>query len=608
MKIQTIFPFFSWLSRYNAKFFPKDLIAGFTVAVVLIPQSMSYAMIAGLPAVYGLYAASLPPIIAALWGRSSLLATGPVAIVSLLTFSSVLPYAKPGSPDFIYMAIHLAALVGLIQFFMGVFKMGFIMRFVSHPVIVGFTNAGAIIIASTQMKHLLGIKIKDSEFILPVFIDLFKNIIHTNPYTLFVGIFSLGIILFGRRIHRDFPGAMVAAVIFTALGYFLKLDQYGVSLIGQMPSGLPSFSPPFGGHIGLELSNDTSDMVTSIKAYLDLETSLRLVGPALIIAIVGFMEAMAITKSLSEKTKEPIDINQELVGQGMANLIGSFFMSYPVSGSFSRSAVNFQAGARTALSNIISGFIVMLALLFFTFTFTYLPKATLAAIVISAVVGLIRESQFVKLFRTNRSDGWVAVITFSFSFLTKPDYAIFIGIFCSLLIFLWDSMKPRIIILARDPRAEIFVNAEGKKLPLCPQILYIMPEFSIYFANAEYFKGHILNIVEEHKKRFSDENHIMKFLLIDMEMVNKIDATGIDEMKELIIELRKKGIEVYLVNVKSPVDEALKGAQMHLYFKQDKWFASKADAITRLFNQIDYDYCKKVCPNVAFWECETVKN
>lgn len=476
------------------------------------------------------------------------------------------------------MAINLALLVGLIQLLMGVFKLGFIMRFISHPVIVGFTNAAAIIIASTQIQHLLGISVKGSEFILPLFVEIVKNIANTNVYTFGVGLFAFAIIIAGKKIHEQFPGAMIASVITTVLAYSLNLDELGVKTIGNVPAGLPSPSFPI----------------------IDFEHSARLIGPALVIAIVGFMEALAITKAISSKTKEPVDINQELIGQGIANLIGSLFKSYPVSGSFSRSAVNLQAGGRTALSNIFSGIIVIIALLFFTSTFYYLPKATLAAIVMYAAIGLIKHSQFIKLYRTSRHDGVIALITFSFCFITKPDYAIFIGIGVSLLFFLWESMTPRIAILTRNPKTEVFEDAEVSKLPLCPQILYIRPEFSIYFANAEFIREQILKKVEEKKNG-------LKFVLMDMEAVNKIDATGIDEMKELISEMRKMGIELYIANVHEPVREVLYNSSIMTTLEQKRCLKSKAESITLLFNKLDHKYCKEKCPYTVFWECETIK-
>ena len=600
VEMRRYFPFIIWLRDYRKEDLVHDLVAGITVAVVLIPQSMSYALIAGLPPIYGLYAACIPPIVAALLGKSAQLATGPVAIVSLLTFSSVLPYAKPGTPEFIAMAINLAAIVGTFQILMGVFRLGFIMRFVSHPVIVGFVNAGAIIIVATQIKHFLGIQVKDSEFIFPIFVDIASNVVNTNLYTLAIGVLSLAIIFIGARIHKGIPGAMIAAIVTILISYFFKVDHYGVNIIGAMPAGLPSFSLPFMEYLVPLTKETTGDLRQLLTALTNLESIFRLIGPGIIIAVVGFMEAMAIAKSISEQKKEHIDLNQELIGQGAANLVGAYFKSFPVSGSFSRSAVNFKAGARTALSNVFSGMLVLLTLMFFTSTFYYLPKATLAAIVISAVIGLVKQEQFIKLYKTNKIDGLVAMVTFAFAFLTKPDYAIFIGIALSLLLFLWESMSPRMIVLTRDPRSEIFVNAEKKNLPTCPQILYVMPDFSIYFANAEFFREHILDKVTEY-------SNVLKCVLLDLGMVNKIDATGVDELKELINSLIEMGIEPYITNVKGPVNEVLEHANVKAMLKQDKWYVSKADSITRLFNQIDYDYCRDKCPNVVFWECETVK-
>ncbi len=598
--MQRFLPFIGWLRDYKKGDLPQDLIAGLTVAAVLIPQSMSNAMIAGLPPIYGLYGASIPAIVGALWGRSSQLATGPVAIVSLLTFASVLPFAKPGSPEFIIIAINLAAIVGTFQLLMGILKLGFIMRFVSHPVIIGFTNAAAIIIATTQVKHLLGIQVRDSEFVFPIFVDIAKNIHHANLYTLGIGLSSLAIIFGGRRINNKLPVTMMAIVVTTLISYYFSIDAHGVRTIGDMPSGLPSLIIPFWQYMGPMVPEGQMDLHGVVSAATNLEAIFRLIGPGIIIAVVGFMEAMAITRTIAEKTKQSVDLDQELIGQGAANLAGSFFHAYPVSGSFSSSAVNLQAGGKTAMSNVFSGLIVIATLVFFTSAFHHLPKATLAAIVISAVVGLVKQRQFVKLLRTNKHDGIVALTTFLLAVITKPDYAIFIGIALSLLLFLWESMSPRIIMLTRDPRSEIFVNADAKKLPVCPQIIYLLPDFSIYFANAEFFRKSVL----EKADKFKDN---LKYILLDLEMVNKIDSTGVDEMRELVLELRKKGIEVYLANVKSPVAEVLDRSGLTTIFEQDHWFVSKGDSITRLFNKIDYTHCREKCPDLVFWECETVK-
>jgi len=599
-KINTIFPFLSWLSDYEKKDLLPDLLAGITVAVVLIPQSMSYAMIAGISPIYGLYAGAIPPIIGALWGRTSLLATGPVAMVSLLTYSAILPFVQPGTPEFIHMAIMLAFLVGICQLLMGIFRLGFIMRFVSHPVIIGFTNAAAIIIGLTQVKHLLGIDIKDSEFVLPIMIEIGETITKTNPYSVGIGAVAFLIIVAGKRIHKYFPGAMVATAATTLICYFLELSNMGVKIIGQMPEGLPEFAFPVSGLFDMSQSVSASGMPVMTITLTNLENVLRLIGPAIIISVIGFMEAFAISKAVVEKTKEQPDVNQDLIGQGASNFIGSFFMSYPVSGSFSRTAVNIQTGGRTGLTNIVSGLIVMSTLLFFTKAFYFLPKATLAVIVMSAVAGLVHPKQFLKLFKTSRNDSIVAATTFVFALITKPDYALFIGIALALLLFLWESMTPRIVVLTRDQRSEIFVNAEKTNKPVCPQILYILPDFSIYFANAEYIKEQIMQKVR-------DKKNGLKFVLMDMEMVNKIDTTGVDELKGLVEEMKKEGVGLALANVKTPVRELLQSSEFFKMLAIDHPVTSKSEAITLLFNRIDYKYCKEICPHTVFWECETVK-
>jgi SulP family sulfate permease len=595
-----IFPFVQWTRNYKKGNLLPDLLAGITVAVVLIPQSMSYAMIAGVSPIYGLYAGAVPPIIAALWGRTSLLATGPVAMVSLLTYSAILPFAKPGTPEFIGMAVTLAFLVGICQLLMGVFRLGFIMRFVSHPVIIGFTNAAAIIIGLTQLKHLLGIELKDSEFVLPIIIETAEKLTKINPYSLGIGAAAFLIIVLGKRIHKYFPGAMAATAVTILLCYFLELNKMGVKIIGEMPEGLPGFSFPIKELFDVSQSISATGLPVMTITLTNLENVLRLIGPAIIISVIGFMEAFAISKAVVAKTKEQPDVNQDLIGQGAANLAGSFFMSYPVSGSFSRTAVNLQTGGRTGLTNILSGLIVMSTLLFFTKAFYFLPKATLAVIVMSAVAGLVHPAQFLKLLKTNRNDAIVASTTFIFALITKPDYSLFIGIALALLLFLWESMTPRIVVLTRDQRSEIFVNAETTGKPVCPQILYLLPDFSIYFANAEFVRENIMQKVIERKNG-------LKYVLMDMEMVSKIDTTGVDEFKTLVEDMKKEGIGLALANVKTSVREVLQSSDFFDKLELDRPITSKSEAITLLFNRIDYKYCKEKCPHTVFWECETVK-
>ena len=571
-------PFLLWVRVYNRKVFTQDLVAGLTVAVVLVPQSMAYALIAGLPPVYGLYAASIPVIIATLFGSSPQLATGPVAIVSFLTFTSLTSYAKPGEEKFIELAILMAFLVGIIQIAIGVFRLGFLVSFVSHAVIMGFTNAAAIIIIITQIPALLGIKVEQRELIFQNLYEIAINVPKTNLYTLVLGLASIGIIIGLRRINRNIPSALVAVIIFTALSYFLSFESYGIRVVGNIPQGLPYPSIP----------------------YIDLDLLDRLLGKAFIIALVGFMEAYAIAKFIANQTKQKLDVNQELIGQGLANLVGSFFKSFPVSGSFSRSAVNFQAGAKTGMSNIISACFVIATLLLAGPLLYYLPRPVLSAIVITAVLSLIRPHYFIHLWKTNRYDGISAITTFALSFIMKPDYAILIGVFLSLSLFLWRSLHPRIVRMSRDPISGTFVNAEANNLPICPQIEMLRPEASLYYANVE-------NILEEIKNIIKDKP-ALKYLVIDGESINYVDGTALEVLYDFCEDLKNLGINLVFVNVKAPVREAMIHSGFLDELGKENILPSKGYAIGFLFKSLDHQYCAKVCPYALFNECYTVKD
>ena len=573
-----ILPFLSWLRDYNARYFTRDFLSGLTVAVVLVPQSMAYAMLAGLPPVIGLYASALAPAVAALWGSSPQLQTGPVAIVSLLVFTSLMPIAEPESADFVKLAAILALLVGIFQLALGFFRLGFIMNFVSHAVVIGFSNAAAIIIASTQLPHLLGIEITKHEFVFKNFLEIAKALPETHVVTAVIGFGSIAFILLSRKIHPLFPGALIAVAVSTILAVYMNLGEMGVKLVGEIPRGLPSPTLP----------------------DIDLDIVDELMGQAIVIAIIGFMEAYAIAKTMAAQTKFRLDVDQELIGQGLANFVNAFIKGYPVSGSFSRSAVNFLAGAKTGISSVVTSAFVIITLFFLADLLYNLPRAVLASIVIVAVIGIVKPRTFIELYRTNRHDGMVALVTFASSFIMKPDYAIFIGIVLSLVLFLWRSMHPRIVLLTRDPKTRTFVNSELYGLPGCPQILFVRPDASLYFANAE----HIIEEIGLQIKRRKDS---IKFVVIDGESINHMDATAIDVLREFIEDLQTKGIEIYFVNLKTPVREILARAGIFAMIGEDRVLASKGSAVKRLFELIDHGYCKEECPYAVFEECYNVK-
>ncbi len=562
-----LLPFLPWMRTYTKEKCIADFTAGLTVAVVLVPQAMAYAMLAGLPPVYGLYAGLVGAGIAALFGSSTQLSTGPVAIVSFLVLTSLAPFATPESAEYIALAIALALVVGVIQFLMGAFRLGFIMNFVSHSVVVGFSSAAAIIIASTQVPSLLGIKIGQHEFVFETFVDIFKNIPETSIPTLIVGIFSVAAILLMKRIHKAFPAALVVVVVSILASIYFHFESMGIKVVGAVPSGIPFPSFP-----------DIS--ISGIMGIL---------GTAVVISIIGFMEAFAIAKALAVKKHEHINVNQELMGQGLANISVSFFKGYPVSGSFSRSAVNDLAGARTGFSSVFVSLFVLLALLFLAPYLYNLPKAVLASIVIIAVIGLVDFKKFVHLWNVDRNDGIIAATTFATAFIMKPDYAIFIGIILSLILFLRKSMRPHVAILGRNAEKNAFVDlVEDSHAVACPFMVVARPNQSIYFGNAEYVVTDI--------KRALEKNKEAKILLFDGESVSFTDASSLEMFEHLIKDKQAEGISFIFVNIRRSVYEKFLHAGIVDIIGSDSFITGKGSAIR---------FAKEKLAKMGFENCST---
>jgi SulP family sulfate permease len=573
-----IFPFLAWLKTYKAAYIKNDAVAGLTVAVVLIPQAMAYAMLAGLPPVYGLYAGAVTPLIGALWGSLRQLATGPIAIMSLLVLTTLTPIAEPGSREFIELSFLLAFLVGVIYLLIGFFRFGFIMAFISHSAVKGFTSAASLIIISTQLPHLFGIQIERHEYMFPKLLAIIQGIPGLHLPTLGIGLLAMGIIYGIKKFKPTFPAALVALVVTTLLVYGLKLTKSGVAIVGKSQGGLPMPAlPPF-----------------------DFDMLFYLIGPAVVLALVSFAETYSVGKSISADTKQKLDVDQEFIGQGFANLVGSFFQCYPVSGSFSRTAINFASGARTGISSVITTCSVIIALLFLTPLLTHIPKAALAALVITAVLMLFHPREVFRLWKMNRHDGIVAICVFTLALIAKPDYALMIGILMSLVFFLWKTMHPRIVRIAKDPELNMFVNADVFKKPGCPQILHLRSDNSIYFANAEYTIEHII-------ERLGEIDTPAKFLLLDLQAMAFIDITGIDELRVLQEEVQIRKMELALMETHRPVIEVMKSSGFLTEMNPEFMLQKRGEAITTLFKHIDHDYCKNVCPHTLFFECKTVK-
>jgi MFS superfamily sulfate permease-like transporter len=699
--IEKVFPFLGWFKNYSTEAFRADAVAGLTVALVLIPQSMAYAQLAGLPAYYGLYAAFLPPMVAALFGSSRQLATGPVAVVSLMTSASLAPLATAGSEGYIAFAILLALVVGLFQFALGILRLGVVVNFLSHPVVNGFTNAAAIIIATSQLSKMFGVYVDTAEHhyetVFNVIVAAFN---YTHWPTFFMGVGAFVIMYALRWLNPRIPNVLVAVALttfiswatgfehnanvpllsiesgdvretvtrfndkiaeieelskrrteayrlldearrigiekevlkaqfeVTAVGheierlkaesallreslrrklfvsvlhgdgtrrFYLKgnvpageatdgrtwilrvgnsrlntdrlLFNGGGAVVGNIPKGLPSFTIP----------------------TLDLKVMLHLIPFAAIIALLGFMEAISIAKAMAAKTGQRLDPNQELIGQGLANMLGAVGKSYPVSGSFSRSAVNLQAGAVTGLSSVFTSTAVVIVLMFLTPLLYHLPQSVLAAVIMMAVIGLINVSGFVHAWRAQWYDGLISIVSFVATLVFAPhlDKGIMIGVALSLGVFLYKNMRPKVASLARA-EDEALRCAETFGLKECAYIAMVRFDGPLFFANASFLEDKVTEILNKKKE--------LKHIIIVANGINDIDASGEETLSLLIDRVRSAGVDISMSGVNEAVMEVLRRTHFPEKIGENHLYPTMEKAIKGVYETSHRGGDEEVCP------------
>lgn len=532
-----------WFRPYDKVNFAGDLNAGITVGVMLIPQGMAYALIAGLPPIYGLYATFIPLIVYALLGTSGQLAVGPVAMVSLLVAASVGQMAEPGSNAYLEIAILLAFLVGIIQLVLGLLRFGFVTNFLSHPVLSGFTSAAAIMIGMAQLGNLFGIPIPGHGTVFETGYYAFQNAMYVHPLTLGIGGGGILIIWGAKRISPRVPGSIIAVALATALVYWTGFNEQGVAIVGAVPAGLPSPS----------------------LSFFSFETARDLLPTALAIALVGFLESIAIAKSFAAKNGSTIDPSQELVALGLANMVGSFFRSFPAAGGFARSAVNQQAGAKTGLASLISAFLVGMTLLFFTPLFTFLPKALLASIVIVAAASLIDVEEVKYLWRVNRTDLALLVLTFTSTLILGVEEGILTGLILSLLSFVNQASRPHMAVIGKLPNQLVFRNVDRfPEAEIIPGVLLFRVDASLFFGNVDVVREAIESAIEE-----SDD---VRVLILDLYPVNRIDSTALNSLSKLHNWLELRHISLFLSGVKGPIRDMFFKAGLTDKFGADHFF------------------------------------
>ncbi len=529
--LKRYFPILEWLPNYKKAYLSGDISAGITVGIMLIPQGMAYAMIAGLPPVFGLYAALLPQVVYAFMGTSRKLAMGAVALDSLLVASGLGLLALSGIEEYIAMAIFLALFIGIIQLILGLFKMGFLANFLSQPVISGFTSAAAIIIALTQLHHLFGIDIKGRGRILHVLTDTFENLHTTNFYALAIGIGAILISIILRRINKKLPAALIVVSLAILAIYLLDLTEMGVKIVGEVPQGLPDFKIPV-----IETSKITS-----------------LLPLALTLAVLAFVEAISIAKAVESKEgPSTLNPNQELIALGSANIVGSFFQSYSTTAGFSRTAVNVQAGAKTGVAPLVSALVVGLTLLFFTPVFHYLPNPVLAAIILVAVYGLVDVKYPLELFKNRKDEFFLLVLTFLITLSVGITEGIVLGVLFSLFLLVYRTSKPHIAILGRIRGTDYFknVNRFSDDIETIDAVLVLRFDGQLYFANKDYFKKQLyMNIALKGEK--------LRYVILNAEAINYIDSSAVNLLRQIVSDLKAKDIQLLVAGAIGPTRDTL---------------------------------------------------
>lgn len=527
-RLERIIPIVQTLRSYQRADLRPDLAAGLTTAVMLIPQAMAYAMLAGLPAIVGLYASVVPLALYALFGSSRELAVGPVAMISLLVASGVGAIAPVGSDQFVALSVVLAGMVGILQLTMGIFRAGFLVNFLSHPVISGFTSAAALIIGLSQLKHLLGVNIPRSHHVHQVLGNAISELGNVNLPTLVIGVASVFVLLLLKRIQPLFPRAL-AVVVGGSIGVWaLDLAERGVAIVGDVPAGFPTPRLP----------------------DWNIATLTELFPIALTIALVGFMESISVAKAFARRAKYDVDADQELVGLGIANLGGALFGGYPVTGGFSRTAVNAQAGARSTLASLITAFVIALTLLFFTPAFYYLPKAVLAAIIMSAVFGLVDVGEVRHLWRIKRSDLGLLGLTFAATLGLGIERGILLGVGASLLWFIVRSTRPHIAVLGKLPDGAFRnVDRYPEANPI-EGVLMVRMDASFYFGNVTFLKDTLSRLEREQASPIHT-------VILDASAINNLDSSATDALHELLEDYQSRGMALVLTRVKGPVMDVL---------------------------------------------------
>lgn len=575
IQLVKIFPFILWFRLTTIETIKADFFAGLTGAIIVLPQSVAFATIAGMPPEYGLYAAMVVPIIAALFGSSFHLISGPTTAISIVVFSAVSKYAAPGSEEFVALALTLTFLAGVYQLVFGLAKFGLLVNFVSHNVVIGFTAGAAILIASSQIPYILGIHTPRGEGFINTWIDLYSGVGEFDIYLLIVGLGTLVSAIIIKLIRPKFPYLLIGMFVGGFLAFYLSSFTDSIETVGVMPAYFPPLSSP-------------NFSLSSLKS---------LAPEAFAIALLGLIEASSIGRSIATKSNQRINPSQEFIGQGTSNIVGSFFSGYASSGSFTRTGVNFESGARTPLSAILAALFLMVIVLLVGPLISYLPYAAMAGIILIVAYNLIDFQSIKKTFTYSKSESVIFTATFLSTLLFELEFAIYLGVLLSLMLFIAKTSAPEVHTLAfgSPPGEDIRKLQSIRKTPLvqCPQLKIIRIDMSIYFGSINHIQKQISRIVD---------NQRIYHILIVASGVNFIDLAGIEGL--LIEHRRLKALngDLYLVDVKSSTYEFMEKVNFVNEIGRENFFESKEEAIHIVFDRLDRSKCEK-CQALVFKEC-----
>jgi SulP family sulfate permease len=525
-------PILHWARHYPRPRLRGDLVAGLTVAVMLVPQGMAYANLAGMPPVTGLYAAIVGIVAYALLGTSGSLAVGPVAITSLLTLSGLEAIAAPEDPSYPAIAALLALTVGAILLLAGVLRLGFLVNFLSHPVISGFTSAAAITIAASQLKDLLGVDIGRQEGVVDTVRAVGEELSTLSGWTLAIGLASVVALFAGKKLAPRAPIALIVMVVATVVAWAASLTDRGVAVLGDVPTGFPSPELP--------------EMSGSLLGDL--------MPVALTIAVVAYAEGVSVAKAIARRTRERIDANQELVATGAANAASGLFAGFPIAGGFSRTAVNHQAGARTPLASLVTAAMLTIAVLWLTPALYYLPKAVLAAVVVVAVIGLVDVGDAVETFRTRRSDFAALAVTFLATLFVGVEPGLAIGLVFSLLLFVVRSASPHATELGRVEGTHEFRNVDRWTTRTSDHIALLRVDGPLFFANTKALEDRVAALVAGRPS--------VDAVVLDASGIGDLDASGAHVLAELDQDLAASGVTLHLATVRGPVRDVMHRAEL----------------------------------------------